>query len=326
MRLMRYLLFVLIVLAAACTAEETPLPSPTLTPRPRRTAVPTQPLPPTPTVQVISTAAPQTMRSPLASPLRINTISPRRVLFVQGDHIPENGYPHSRVRDDGSHPESFTHLRSEILERDLQLSVDEWILGPQTTLTLSALSDYALIVLGSNARPLYDDEVTALVNYYLGGGSILTYADFQYGPQNWNSDNGLLQQFGLNVFSDNFQPTTRISDVLTTHPVMNGVRALQVEGISQLLITANAPANVQVLAQCLPQNRPGCILPPPDSARLKANDRVACVVAIEHTNGGRLASVCDRNLFQNGPGPGSDLDQADNRLFAQNLFAWLAHE
>jgi len=44
----------------------------------------------------------------------------------------------------------------------------------------------------------------------------------------------------------------------------------------------------------------------------------------ELPGGGRLAGVCDRNLFHNGPQKdGTDLGQADNRAFARNLFAWL---
>jgi hypothetical protein len=49
-------------------------------------------------------------------------------------------------------------------------------------------------------------------------------------------------------------------------------------------------------------------------------------VVRENPKGGRLAGVCDRNLFQNGPGPGSDLDQVDDRLFARNLFRWLSKQ
>ena len=318
----------LILLLAACATEETPLPSPTLTPRPRRTALPTQPPPPTPTVEIISTTPPQVLVSPLASPLQTRPDGIAQVLFVQGDFLPDSGYPHSRVKDDGTQPESFTHLRADVLERDLGLSVDEIILDGKTPLSLSQISSYAIVVLGSNAHPFDNEEISALMNYYLGGGSILVYADFQYGPQNWASDNGLLRQFGIAVLSDNFQPTTLITNIIATHPIMRGVGALQVEGISQFVVPETLTGIKElnpILATCSPINRAGCIVPPSDSARLKATDSVACVIAIEHANGGRLAGVCDRNLFQNGPGPGSDLDQADNRTFARNLYAWLAH-
>ncbi len=328
-RRLAHIPLLLILLLTACGSDETPLPSPTLTPRPRKTALPTQPPPATPTVQVISTDAPQILASPLASPLRPAIGDLQRVLFVQGDHRPESGYPHARVKDDGNHPESLTHLRADVLERSLEMSVDEIVLDGATTLNLSQLSDYAVIVLGSNARPFSNEEISALMNYYLGGGSILTYADFQFGPQNWASDNGLLRQFGITVLSDNFQPITLITPTLLMHPIMQGVGTIQVEGISQFVVPATMTGIKEInpiLAKCEPLDRAGCIVPPSDSARLKGDDTVACVIAVEHANGGRLAGVCDRNIFQNGPGPGSDLDQADNRIFAQNLFAWLAHK
>jgi hypothetical protein len=81
-----------------------------------------------------------------------------------------------------------------------------------------------------------------------------------------------------------------------------------------------------VVASCTPLTRSGCILPPADQAKVQQGDVVACVVVRENAQGGRFAGVCDRNLFQNGPGPGSDLDQVDDRLFARNLFRWLSKQ
>lgn len=250
----------------------------------------------------------------------------KRVLFVQGDHIPESGYPHSRVKDDGSKPESFTRLRSEVLEGDLKLAVEELVLTQDTRLDQVPLGQYAAVVLGSNARPLLaGEEAGALQAYVARGGSVLVYADFQYGPNNWASDNSLLSLLGIEVLSDNFQPTVDITDIDSAHPIMAGVKAIRGEGISQFRVSAAAAkSGVRVLAKCSPLTRSGCILPPSDQARVQPGDVVACVVVLEANTGGRFAGVCDRNLFQNGPGPGSDLDQVDDRLFARNLFRWLA--
>jgi hypothetical protein len=248
------------------------------------------------------------------------------VLFIQGDHIPQSGYPHSRVGDDGTKPESFTRLSTEVLQNDLKLGVDEFVLTANNSIGTAQLATYTVVVLGSNARALTVSEVSALSSYFGGGGSILTYADFQYGPDNWASDNGFLNQFGIEVFSDNFQPTVDITDAVASHPVMAGVKAIRGEGISQFRVGAASLADNQVIARCSPLTRSGCILPPADQAKVQQGDVVACVVVRENPKGGRLAGVCDRNLFQNGPGPGSDLDQVDDRLFARNLFRWLSKQ
>lgn len=250
--------------------------------------------------------------------------SSRRVLFVQGDFVPSSGYPHSRVNDDGTHPESFTRLRSEVLEGELKLAVDERVLTESDGFDEALLDQYALVVLGSNARALTQNEVAALTAYYAHGGSVLVYADSQYGPTAWDSDNYFLKQFGVQVLTDNFQPTVDITDVETSHPIFAGVKDIRGEGISQFLVSANALSTSQVIARCAPLTRSGCSLPEAEQARVKQDDVVACVFTRENSSGGRLAGVCDRNLFQNGPGPGSDLDQADNRLFATNLFRWLS--
>ena len=249
--------------------------------------------------------------------------SPRRVLFIQGDYVPSSGYPHSRVGDDGAHPESFTRLRSEVLEGDLKLGVEEIVLTKDTQIDQTPFGQYSLVVLGSNARPLTEAETAALSAYFAHGGSVLVYADSQYGPESWDSDNSFLEQFGIQVLADNFQPTVDITDLDTAHPIFAGVKSIRGEGISQFRVSADALAASQVLARCSPLTRSGCILPAADKAQVKNGDAVACVVIRENTAGGRLVGVCDRNFFQNGPGPGSDLDQADNRLFALNLFRWL---
>ncbi|MCL5998703.1 MAG: hypothetical protein M1546_21990 [Chloroflexi bacterium] len=250
----------------------------------------------------------------------------KRVLFIQGDHVPESDYPHSRVGDDGSKPESFTRLSAEVLQNDLQLGVDEYVLTAGNTITAGQLANYAVIVLGSNARALTTDEAGVLSTYYQKGGSLLAYADFQYGPNNWDSDNSFLGQFGIEVFTDNFQPAVDISAVESSHPVMAGVKTIRGEGISQFRISNGTLAENEVLAKCEPLARSGCILPDADQAKVQAGDVVACVFVRESAGGGRLAGVCDRNLFQNGPGPGSDLDQVDDRLFARNLFRWLSKQ
>jgi hypothetical protein len=277
-----------------------------------------------------SNATPQAQSAPADAPATPTEapIAGKRVLFIQGDHTPESGYPHSRVSDDGSKPESFTRLRHEVLEGDLKLGVDELVLSKATIFNAATLKPYALVVLGSNARALGKAEVSVLTSYLAQGGSVLTYADSQYGPNNWASDNSFLGQFGIQVLTDNFQPAVDITDVVSTHPIMAGVKAIRGEGLSQFVIhAANKAARAnQVLAQCSPPTRSGCALAPAEQAQVKAGDSVVCVVVRENAAGGRLAGVCDRNWFQNGPGPGSDLDQADDRLFARNLFRWLSKQ
>ncbi len=254
------------------------------------------------------------------------TAPQKRVLFIQGDHVPASGYPQSRVLDDGRKPESFSRLRSQVLEGDLKLGVGEIVLTKTSRIDAALLAPYAVVVLGSNDRALTPAEVGALTAYYQKGGSVLVYADSQFGPNNWDSDNSFIGQFGMHVLTDNYQPAVTITNVVSAHPIMNGVKAIRGEGISQFRISASALGQVKVLASCTPQTRSGCILPPADQATLKPGDTVACVVVRENAAGGRLAGVCDRNFFQNGPGPGSDLGQADDRLFARNLFRWLSKQ
>ncbi len=272
---------------------------------------------PTPTVTL----------TPVAFLPAIKQAKEKRVLFINGNHIPDNGYPHSRVGvgDDGTKPESFSRLRKDVLESRLALKVDEFILTAGNTITSGLLSPYALVVLGSNGRVFTAPEVQVLTSYFNAGGNVLVYADFQYGPNNWASDNSFLGQFSVEVFPDNFQPTTTITDIVATHPILQGVTAFATEGSSQFLIKASTLTQNQVLSKCSPLARPGCAVQAPEQAKIKPGDVVACtwVRTNANANGGRLAGTCDRNTFHNGPGPGTDIDQFNNRVYATNLFRWL---
>jgi hypothetical protein len=315
---------VLAAVLCACSAQtSTPPASPTSTQPP---AAPT-------------TAATAALASPLASPLTsrahsttagdillpmVQSAPPaRRVLFLAGSFLPESGYPHSRVYDSAAHPESFLQLRTQVLEQELGFDVDEIILDANTVISPAMLAPHAVAVLGSNDRSLLPTEIEALAQFVESGGGLLLYADFQYGPNNWSSDNDFLQRFGLEVFPDNFQPATQITDIVPSHPIMNGVRSFATEGSSQFLISAQALADTIVLARCSPLDRLGCALQEPERSRVGPNDVVACTW-IRSVGRGRIAGTCDRNTFHDGPGIGTALSEFDNRRYAANLFRWLA--
>lgn len=271
----------------------------------------------------ITQSAPKATLTPQAFLPAISDAAQKSILFINGDHLPETGYPHSRVHDDGTKPESFTRLRKEVLEGELNAKVDEFVLTAGTTISSSQLAPYTAVVLGSNGRTLQSGEVNALTDYFNAGGRILTYADFQYGPENWASDNSFLNAFGVEVFPDNFQPATQITDVVTSHPIMAGVKSFATEGSSQFLIRADALVSNTVLSKCSPLERSGCAVQAPEQAKIQPGDVVACTWVRENAAGGKLAGTCDRNTFHNGPGPGTDIDQFNNRIYARNLFRWL---
>ncbi len=251
----------------------------------------------------------------------------KRILFVNGDFIAESGYPHSRVTDDGSKPERFSFLRKRVLEGKLALTVEEFILTASNTISIEQLTPFTAVVLGSNGRVLTQAEAAALLTYAGAGGRVLVYADFQYGPTNWASDNVFLSQMGIEVFPDNFQPTTQITDVVSAHPIMAGVQSFATEGSSQFLIPAAVLSKFTVLAKCSPLERPGCAVQQAELAKIKPGDVVACTWVREMPSNtgtvGRIAGTCDRNTFHNGPGIGTALSEFNNEIYATNLFRWL---
>lgn len=321
--------------AEATVAPPTPEPPPTpsATSTDRSSAALASPLA-TPVDGAMGANAPQSATATISATTTSTASLPivqngqKRILFINGDHTPENGYPHSRLNDDGTKPESFSQLRKQVLEGELSLGVDEFILSTSNAISATQLTSYTAVVLGSNGRVLTPDEVATLNAYAANGGRILLYADFQYGPTNWASDNAFLNPLGIEVFPDNFQPTTQITDIVPTHPIMAGVTSFGTEGSSQFLIGAAAVPSTTILSKCSPLERSGCAVQAPEQSKIKPGDVVACTWVRELPAGpsgkpGRIAGTCDRNTFHNGPGVGTALGEFSNARYAANLFRWL---
>jgi hypothetical protein len=99
--------------------------------------------------------------------------------------------------------------------------------------------------------------------------------DFQYGPDNWASDNRFLNQFGIGVFPDNFQPATQITDLAADRPTMQSVHTFAMEGGSQFLIVTASLDQTLVRAKCSLLERRGCAVGPAEQAKIKPSDMVA---------------------------------------------------
>ncbi|MEM9016170.1 MAG: hypothetical protein AAGC68_04090, partial [Verrucomicrobiota bacterium] len=196
------------------------------------------------------------------------------------------------------------------------------------------LSEYQIIVFGSN-NAVYDSAaVDAIEQWIRGGGSALFISDANFGGD-WtdasNSDQQFLDRFGLIMNQDRGTYTRDRSDgefLIPDHPIFNGVDTFDGEGVTPISVgnltpgvtaTRLAGAQGQVRRNIEPfdenNNNQG-----PSSA---ANSQDAALV-IATANDGKIAGHYDRNTFFNEGGVGSDITNFDNRQYAINLFHWLA--
>lgn len=251
---------------------------------------------------------------------RITLKPAKSIVFVQGDYNP-GPIPNCRLADVS--PYGFSTLRDTLSAAGFS-SVTE-VIDTTTTLNAAFTAGKGVIVLGSNQRTLSSTEITTLHNFVRTGNGVVVYADAQFGPNNWNSDNGFLVPFGLAVAPDNFGGNTAFGS-FATHPVTRGLTTgITAEGIS--LIQTGTPTLAYALspialAPCA--SNPGCAPTPASPPMPSANPAYTAIAVASSTGGGRVAVTCDRNTFLNPPGIGTSLEAADNLLYAINLFYWAA--
>jgi hypothetical protein len=199
--------------------------------------------------------------------------------------------------------------------------------GIAVALETLPLSDYDVIVFGSN-NAVYDDAaIDAVEAWVREGGGALFISDANFGSD-WadapDSDQQFLDRFGLVMNQD--QGTYVLerdqSDFdQPDHPILDGVDAFDGEGVSP--IVAQNQAAVIVGARNMTR-----VNTPPFGSQNQGQSRAVgpldgALVAIE-IDYGRVAGHFDRNTFFNLNGAGTDINRFDNRAYAINLFEWLA--
>ena len=189
------------------------------------------------------------------------------------------------------------------------------------------LSQYDVIVFGSNNAVYSDEAIDAVENFIRGGGGALFISDANFGGD-WadapNSDQQFLDRFDLVMNQDNDTYILRRSDGdfnAPDHPILAGVDAFDGEGVSP--IVAMNESDVLVGAQG--QTRVNT--PPFDGnnqGQLRPVTALDGVLTVLEPGVGRLAGHFDRNTFFNDGGVGSDITRFDNETYAINLFTWLS--
>jgi hypothetical protein len=194
------------------------------------------------------------------------------------------------------------------------------------------LSEYELIVLGSNNAVYNQASVNAIENYVRNGGGVLFISDGNFGSS-WrdspDSDQQFLNRFGVVVNQDNGRyalERTAGDFALPNEPVLFGVNAFDGEGVSPAVIPQTAPDGVSLRrvsgARGITWNNDGTSSANSfqGSARAVRSDDASLILG--NAGAGRLAVYFDRNTFFNANGAGTDITRFDNRQFATNLFNW----
>ncbi|GAB4124058.1 MAG: hypothetical protein Tsb0027_22280 [Wenzhouxiangellaceae bacterium] len=189
------------------------------------------------------------------------------------------------------------------------------------------LSQYDVIVFGSNNAVYSTEAIDAVENFIRGGGGALFISDANFGSD-WadapDSDQQFLDRFDLVMNQDQGTYVLRRSDGdfnAPEHPILAGVDAFDGEGVSP--IVAMQENHVLVAAQ----NSTRVNMPPfgnNNQGQSRAVTSLDGVLTVLQPGLGRLVGHFDRNTFFNLNGAGTSINRFDNMVYAINLFTWLA--
>jgi len=189
------------------------------------------------------------------------------------------------------------------------------------------LSQYDVIVFGSNNAVYSTDAIDAIEIYIRSGGGALFISDANFGSD-WadapNSDQQFLDRFGLVMNQDHGTYVLRRNEGdfnIQGHPVLAGIGALDGEGVSPIVAMNDSDVLVRAKGQTRANTPP---FGKNNQGSIRSVTPLDGVLTVLEPDFGRLAGHFDRNTFFNQNGAGTNINRFDNMAYAINLFSWLA--
>jgi hypothetical protein len=153
------------------------------------------------------------------------------------------------------------------------------------------------------------NEIDAITNFVEKGGGLLIIGNAGGDRGLRTNMNEILNQFGIEMFSDQVKDEANNEFNMPTHPVINDVKDHPIgNGVAEIVIVAGCSvrgsSNMQGVAYTSPAAEP---------------PNTPILVAGEYKQG-RVVAVGSYRLFSN---YGAGLSLRNNRTFAMNMFRWL---
>lgn len=202
------------------------------------------------------------------------------------------------------------------------------------------LSQYSIIIMGSNNSRYSKEAVDAFMTYIYNGGGALFISDGNFG-RNYRdaslSDQAFASRFGLQMNQDGgFYGLARSRGdfLIPDHPILKGVNEFNGEGVTPISVAQEMPGmSVKIVVRDvgwvdLNLTKDGQQLTNANQGRgpnRDANDKDGALIVVEYGKG-RVAFHYDRNTFFNKGGAGTDLTNFDNKTYGLNLIDWLKRQ
>lgn len=197
------------------------------------------------------------------------------------------------------------------------------------------LSDYDVVVFGSNNAVYLPSQIDAVDSYIRGGGGAVFISDANFGSVRGDaqkSDQQFLGRFGVLVNEDRGTYQVNRGDGSggftefrsPSSPILAGVDAFDGEGVSPFTLPADlSTLPADVTAEIIAGVPAGQTVRGPGNNTRSATTSDASILALEAGNG-RIIGHFDRNTFFNLNGAGTNINRFDNAQLALNIFEFAA--
>ncbi|MEM7561426.1 MAG: hypothetical protein AAF353_00110 [Pseudomonadota bacterium] len=192
-----------------------------------------------------------------------------------------------------------------------------------TTLTAGLLAGYSVVIFGLHQKSWSGSERSALDSWLRNGGGMLIYSDSAsggrfniVGAQNTVGQtvtNNLIAPYGLQVTVDQADGV-RTMPSSSSHPIVSGGLTLEGEGVSPIAVDqSDSSANILV----------------PYTRNVNRTENITITnpqwgaLVLKPIGAGHISVMFDRQPMWNN-GPGSDINEEDNREILRRLINFLA--
>ncbi len=194
-----------------------------------------------------------------------------------------------------------------------------------TTLDAAYLDQFSVIIFGLHQKIWSAAEKAALDTWLRAGGGMLIYSDSAaggrfnlVGAQNTTGQtvvNNLISQYGMEVTVDQANGIkTATAGPSATHPIVLGNVVLEGEGVSPVAVSPGGTA-----VRLIPYEGE----PIPHQQNLTIQNPQFAALALQRVGSGNVIAMFDRQPMWNN-GPGSDIDEEDNREILRRIVNFLA--
>jgi len=198
------------------------------------------------------------------------------------------------------------------------------------TLNSEFLNRYEVIIFGLHQKLWSASEKSALDRWLRSGGGMFIYSDSASGgsfrivgaqnPVGQTATNNLIAQYGMQVTVDQADGTT--AQVVNANTSISGINGLVLEGEGvSPIASARNDSNVEILVPYIRSRNPLI----PHSQNITIADPVYASLALRPVEQGHIVAMFDRQPMWNN-GPGSDIEEGDNRAILREVINFLALE